>query len=79
MRNHQLGIAFALGIVASFLPAAAAQTKQPFSPSTAATADQRRDLSGVWFDDRPRPVTTNERYWIYKFNTEEPPMTSFVE
>src|SRR5258708_18358917 len=77
MRNHQLGIAFAFATVLSFSLTSTAQTKQPSKRSTAATEDQAHDLSGVWFDDRPRPVTTNERYWIYKFNAEEPPMTAW--
>jgi hypothetical protein len=73
MRIFRLGVACAFAAVLSFSLTSSAQTKQPSKPSTIATADQAHDLSGVWFDDRPRPVTTNERYWIYKFNAEELP------
>jgi hypothetical protein len=79
MRIHRLSMAFAFALVWNFSLAASAQTKPLSKPLTAATADQARDLSGVWFDDRPRPITTSERYWIYKFNAEEPPMTSWAE
>jgi hypothetical protein len=79
MRKHSLGIALAIAGVLSISATASAQTKEPSKPPTAAIADQAHDLSGVWFDDRPRPVTTNERYWIYKFNAEEPPMTAWGE
>ena len=83
MQNHKLGLALALAlalaIILSCSLALSAQTKQPSIPPTAASSDQAHDLSGVWFDDRPRPVTTNERYWIYKFNAEEPPMTAWGE
>jgi len=79
MRIYRLGAAFAFATVLSFSLTSPAQTKQPSKPSTAATENQARDLSGVWFDDRPRPVTTNERYWNLKFNAEEPPMTAWGE
>ena len=79
MRIYRLGVAFAFATVLSFSLSASAQTKQPSKPSTAATENQAHDLSGLWFDDRPRPVTTNERYWIYKFTAEEPPMTAWGE
>ena len=79
MRNFTLGMALAFAMVLSFSPTASAQTNQPSKPPTVATSDQAPDLSGVWFDDRPRPVTTMARYWIYKFNAEEPPMTAWGE
>src|SRR5216683_7064090 len=79
MRIYRLDVAFAFATVLSFSLTASAQTKQPSKPPTAATHNQAHDLSGVWFDDRPRPVTTNERYWIYKFTAEEPPMTAWGE
>jgi hypothetical protein len=77
MRIHRLGVAIALTMVISFSAKASAQSKPPAKAPATATSDQVRDLSGVWFDDRPRPVTTNERYWIFKFNAEEPPMTAW--
>ena len=30
-------------------------------------------------EDRPRPGTVQERYWIYELNLEEPPMTAWGE
>lgn len=79
MRKHPIGIALAFAAVISFSSRGSAQTKpQPAAPGLSASFDPH-DLSGVWFDDRPRPVTTNERYWIYKFNAEEPPMTAWGE
>jgi hypothetical protein len=77
MRVHQVALAFACAILFAGSFSTAAQTNQPPKPSAAATSNQAHDLSGVWFDDRPRPITTNERYWIYKFNAEEPPMTAW--
>lgn len=79
MRNHRLGVALAFVAVISFSSRGSAQAKtQAATPASAVSFDPH-DLSGVWFDDRPRPVTTNERYWIYKFNAEEPPMTAWGE
>jgi len=75
MRKFSLGIALAFVIVCSFSSAVFAQTTPPSKPALAASSDQGHDLSGVWFNDHPRPLTTNERYWIYEFNLEEPPMT----
>jgi hypothetical protein len=77
MRIHRFGVAFSFAMALCFSLALSAQTKQPSKPLTAATTDAAHDLSGVWFDDRPRPLTANERYWIYKFNAEEPPMTAW--
>ena len=77
MRSRPLGIVLAFAIFLSCSCAASAQSKSQDKAPANATSDQARDLSGVWFDDRPRPVTTNERYWIYKFNAEEPPMTAW--
>ena len=77
MRNHRLGIAFALGIAVSFLPAAPAQTKRPSKVGETPSRTQAHDLSGVWMDDHPRPSTVQERYWIYELTQEEPPMTAW--
>jgi hypothetical protein len=77
MRIHRFGVALALTIALSSSSKVSAQSKPQTKAPATATSDQARDLSGVWFDDRPRPVTTNERYWIYKFNAEEPPMTAW--
>ena len=85
MRIVWAGFRFALACTLAFVfvPRSSAQTKP--ASKTAATASAAapsssfdpHDLTGVWFDDRPRPVTTNERYWIFKFNAEEPPMTEW--
>jgi hypothetical protein len=79
MRKYSLGIALAFAMVLNFSSTASAQIKQPSNPLAAPSSFDPHDLSGVWFDERPRPVTTNERYWIYKFNAEEPPMTAWGE
>src|SRR5579864_2731967 len=77
MRIHRFGVALALTIALYSSSKVSAQSKPQTKAPATATSDQARDLSGVWFDDRPRPVTTNERYWIFKFNAEEPPMTAW--
>jgi hypothetical protein len=79
MRNHLLSIALAFAIVLSFSSAASAQTKQPAKVPGAASPDQAHDLSGIWFDDHSRPETVMERYWIYRFTPDEPPMTPWGE
>jgi hypothetical protein len=77
MRSRALGIVLALAIALTCSTAAFAQTKTSSSAPATPTPFDPHDLSGVWFDERPRPLTTNERYWIYKFNAEEPPMTAW--
>jgi hypothetical protein len=79
MRSHPLGVVLVFAIGLSCSPTASAQSKAPTNAPATASPDQAHDLSGVWFDDRPRPVTVNERYWIFKFNAEEPPMTAWGE
>ena len=74
MRNDLGAIAIALALCCA--SAASAQTKQPSKESS---ADAAHDLSGVWFDDHYRPNTVMERYWIYRFTPEEPPMTAWAE
>jgi hypothetical protein len=79
MRSDYLAVAFTAAIVLAGSPALYGQTKPPSPAAAAPGSFDPHDLSGVWFDDRPRPLTTNERYWIYKFNAEEPPMTAWGE
>jgi hypothetical protein len=31
----------------------------------------------VWYEDQPRFITVMQRYWVYKFAEEEPPMTAW--
>ena len=79
MRNHALGIALALAVVLSCSPAATPQTKQPSVAPNAPGSDPAHDLSGVWFDDHPRPITVQQRYWAYTFSVEAPPMTPWAQ
>jgi hypothetical protein len=79
MRPHPIGVTFVLAFCLSASLTASAQGKPAGSAPATARPDDPHDLSGVWFDDRPRPVTVNERYWIFKFNAEEPPMTAWGE
>lgn len=79
MRNHQLGTAFALAIFLVCSSVASDQTKPPSRASKVPNSAQARDLSGVWMEDRPRPNTVRERYWIYELTMEEPPMTAWGE
>lgn len=75
MRKLATGAGLTLAIVLSFLPRASAQTKPAADASKAAGSFDPHDLSGVWFDDHPRPITVMQRYWAYKFTEDEPPMT----
>jgi hypothetical protein len=77
MRNRPLGIVFALAMFLGGSLTASSQTKQPSKAAKAPSSAQARDLSGVWMEDRPRPNTVVERYWIYEFTLEEPPMTAW--
>jgi hypothetical protein len=73
MRIHRLSVAFAFAIALSASPALLAQSTT--QPAPAAAAFDPHDLSGVWFDDHPRLTRTEDRYWVYKFTADEPPMT----
>jgi hypothetical protein len=77
MRNQNRGMALvsALAVAFSFAVTAFSQEKKSSAAAKAPHSDQARDLSGVWFDDHSRPNSVMERYWIYKFTLEEPPMT----
>ena len=75
MRKLATGAGLTLAIVLSFLPRASAQTKPAADASKAADSFDPHDLSGVWFDDHPRPITVMQRYWAYKFTEDEPPMS----
>ncbi len=77
MRIHNLAIALALSMLGNCSVVLLAQTQPPSKPAQSAASGQVPDLSGVWFNDHPRPMTSNERYWIYKFTIEEPPMTAW--
>jgi hypothetical protein len=79
MRSYPIVFMFVIAIAQSVSSTASAQGKLPNNTSTTASPDDPHDFSGVWFDDRPRPVTVNERFWIFKFNAEEPPMTAWGE
>jgi hypothetical protein len=82
MRKLSLGMALALAIAGSVSSAAWAQTKsaadaQKTPASSAASPAHSRDISGIWMDDHARPNKVVERYWIYKFTADEPPMTAW--
>src|SRR5882672_2798450 len=79
MRNRPLGIAFAFAIILSCSSTVCSQSKQPSKGSRVPSSAQARDFSGVWMEDRPRPQTVQERYWIYELTLEEPPMTAWGE
>lgn len=65
----------AIGLLA--VPAARAQTAAAPDAAKAPQSFDPHDLSGVWMDDHPRPNRVEERWWVYKFTKEEPPMTAW--
>jgi hypothetical protein len=82
MRRLQLSIALAFALAVGSGAAALAQTNgaqtKPASESPRASSSfDPHDLSGVWMQDHPRLITVEERYWVYKFTVEEPPMTAW--
>ena len=79
MRTRALRIVLAGLMALSWLLLASGQTKQPAKESSSPARDAAHDLSGVWFDDHPRPNTVMERWWIYRFTPDEPPMTPWGE
>ena len=79
MRIRTPGIALAVVIILSCSAAASAQTKPPSAAPTPSTPFDPHDLSGVWFDDHPRLITVQQRYWAYTFTMEEPSMTAWAQ
>jgi hypothetical protein len=79
MQNHVREIALAIAIVLSCSSRAGAQTNQTSAMPKVANSDQSHDLSGVWFDDHPRLITVQQRYWAYTFTLEAPPMTPWAQ
>ena len=77
MRIQAQRIALALAIILGYFSTAAAQTKQPPAAPAAAPSFDPHDLSGVWFDDHPRLITVQQRYWAYTFTLDAPPMTAW--
>jgi len=77
MKIHRWGAAIAFVIIFPFSPTASAQTSPSADSSKATDSFDPHDLSGVWFDDHPRPMTVMQRYWAYKFTEGEPPMTAW--
>ena len=74
MRRDLLGIGLALAMVMSFSAASSAQTKQAVAAPKSADSNPAHDLSGVWFDDHPRLIRVQERYfWAYTYTPEAPP------
>jgi hypothetical protein len=79
MRKHPLGIALAFAIVVSISVTASAQTQQPPGAAKIPSLFDPHDLSGVWFDDHPRLIRVQERYWAYTFTLQAPPMTPWAQ
>jgi hypothetical protein len=79
MRNHSMGVVFALAMALNCASAAHAQMNPPAGASTTSSPFDAHDLSGVWSQDHPRTAPVVERYWNYRFNKEEPPMTAWGE
>ena len=79
MRIRALGFALGFAIILSCSSAALAQTKQPSETPAAPAAFDPHDLSGVWFDDHPRLIRVQERYWAYTYTKEEPSMTPWAQ
>jgi hypothetical protein len=77
MPRFLFGFALSLAIGLSLAEAVCAQTRPAATASKAPSSDPSHDLSGVWFDDHPRPNKVDERYWVYKFTPDEPPMTAW--
>jgi hypothetical protein len=81
MRKRFLALVTLMFIIPVSSCTASAQTKQPSEARSAAgsssTSFDPHDLSGVWMQDRPRPGSVLERYWIYELTQEEPPMTAW--
>jgi hypothetical protein len=78
MRNLQLGILLAFAMLSVCSAPASGQSKNPTESSTAPSSFDPHDLSGVWFDDHPRFITVQQRYWAYTFTLDAPPMTPWA-
>jgi hypothetical protein len=79
MRKHPRGIALAFAIAMCISATASAQSKPPAEAAKAPSSFDPHDLSGVWFDDHPRLIRVQERYWAYTFTSEPPPMTPWAQ
>ena len=79
MRKHPQGYALAFAIVLCISVTASAQTPQPSEAAKAPSSFDPHDLSGVWFDDHPRLIRVQERYWAYTFSQEAPSMTPWAQ
>ena len=72
-----LACVFALALICS-MPGTA-QTRKPASPTHAANSVPSHDLSGIWMQVHPTSAPVTQRYWIYKFTQQDPPMTAWGE
>jgi hypothetical protein len=79
MRNRTLGVALAVASILVSSSAVSAQSKAPSATPAPQAAFDPHDLSGVWFDDHPRLIRVQERYWAYTFTMEAPPMTPWAQ
>jgi len=79
MRKQLPGIVLAFAVFLSCSSVAPAQTKPPSAAPVPPTPFDPHDLSGVWFDDHPRLIRVQERYWAYTFTLDAPPMTAWAQ
>jgi len=79
MRNRPPSLVVALAALCGCSCVALAQTKQPPKASAAAVSAHVPDLSGVWMQEHGRPAKVRDRYWIYEFSLDEPPMTPWAQ
>ena len=82
MRKFPFGIVLALAILSGSSAALAQADKTPDTKkapkaNAAAATSNARDISGIWMDDHARPNKVEERWWIYRFTADEPPMTAW--
>jgi hypothetical protein len=82
MRNRFAGPSLILIAMLGLLPSLLAQTAKPpaaakLQPKTSAASPQhanaKANLSGIWAESQP--AATPDKYWIYEFSPQEPPMT----
>ena len=77
MLNHSVCFGLALATILSLPPLEFAQNKPATEAPKTQGSVQPPDLSGIWFDDHPRLIRVEDRYWAYKFTAGEPPMTAW--
>jgi hypothetical protein len=76
VRNFPSGKSLVIAALCICSSAASAQTKKPNDSAAPASFDPH-DLSGLWNQNNPRNASVFERYWVYEFTKEAPPMTAW--